>query len=1226
MKIRLCINNLIIMASLFGAFGFPGAADAQSQTVRFETLTIEDGLSQNAVLSIAQDSQGFLWLGTEDGLNKYDGYGFTVYKHDPDDPGSVVDNFISELYVDREGELWIGTRSGLDRFDRETGSFIHYPGEDHPEIYLDGAWVISLFEDEDGSLWIGTQAEGLFALDIDRREFTRFVDDSGDASLFPEYAARVIFEDSRGNIWIGTHDGLDLFDRPNGTISHIADRFTSDMSFLKDVSALEEDRHGNLWIGTEENGLARFNPKTGSIALLQHHPDNPHSLSHDRVRSIFEDSEGNVWVGTQNGLNLLASGLTNKPYKNLSFQRFYNDPFDQFSLGSSAVWSILEDQSGILWFGTWGGGLSKYNRATDRFKLYQHYPSKPGSISDNMIWSILEDSTDRLWIGTLNGGLNMLDRTTDEMVHFRYDDFDQRSILSDDVRTLLEDPNGAIWIGSAGGLDQFQADSNTFKHFTYDPDDANSLSGDRVNVLKLQSEGGIWVGTRYDGLNLFNPETGAFIRYQHDPDDPSSLSDDRIWALYEDSREALWIGTLDGINVLQPGADEFMRYQHDPDDPDSLSSNSIFAFYEDSDGSMWVGTWGGGLDRFDPDSGVFEHFTENDGLPNDTIYGIEVDDDGYLWMSTNRGLSKFDPRTAQFQNYDMRDGLQDNEFNVGAHFRSERGELFFGGIRGFNAFFPGEVRENPHIPPIVITNFYKFNEPVRQDLSPDDLIELTYQDNFIAFEFSALDYYAPENNQYAYMLDGFDEDWVQAGSRRYVSYTNLEGGDYVFKVRGSNSDGAWNEEGATVNIRVEPPLWETPLFQWTAVILLVAVLFTGYRYWIRRVEARSKELEQVVRQRTHEIEARRAELDALYRADGELIQQLEVEQLFQVIVDIAVEILHANGGLLLYRDDENSPMIVRATIGFEPEALDRLTQSMEGENMDWLLKTNGPVVFKDEGEESSAVSILYAEEGFNAFMHMPILVDNEVFGLLSVGSLEPREFVLEEKRLFTAISQRASIAIEQAQLQHQAQQTAVYEERQRLARDLHDAVTQTLFSASIISEVLPSMWEKDPEIGRDRLRVLNELTKGALAEMRALLMELRPSAIEEADFDELLRQLVESTIGRARIPIELTFYGKCDLSADEKVVLYRIAQEALNNVAKHADASQASIIVNCQAGVVEMRIRDNGTGFDPETIPPDRLGLGIMHERATSIGAEFSVESSPGSGTEIAVTANQKDT
>ena len=251
MKIRLCINNLIIMASLFGAFGLPGAADAQSQTVRFETLTIEDGLSQNAVLSIAQDSQGFLWLGTEDGLNKYDGYGFTVYKHDPDDPGSVVDNFISELYVDREGELWIGTRSGLDRFDRETGSFIHYPGEDHPEIYLDGAWVISLFEDEDGSLWIGTQAEGLFALDIDRREFTRFVDDSGDASLFPEYAARVIFEDSRGNIWIGTHDGLDLFDRPNGTISHIADRFTFDMSFLKDVSALEEDRHvdwhGGKW-------------------------------------------------------------------------------------------------------------------------------------------------------------------------------------------------------------------------------------------------------------------------------------------------------------------------------------------------------------------------------------------------------------------------------------------------------------------------------------------------------------------------------------------------------------------------------------------------------------------------------------------------------------------------------------------------------------------------------------------------------------------------------------------------------------------------------------------------------------------------------------------------------------------------------------------------------------------------------------------------------------------
>lgn len=1206
---------------VLGLFSFPGRTSAQSQTKRFETLTIEDGLSQNAVLTIAQDVQGFLWLGTEDGLNKYDGYQFTVHKHDSEDATSLADNFISVLYLDRTGELWVGTRSGLDRYDRTTGRFVHYPVESEGLNGLMGAWILSLYEDQEGTLWIGTQGGGLFSLDRETDEFNQFQMEVQDPASASDASIRVIFEDSSANLWVGTQGGLHLLDRGSGTLTTFSEGLISRSELLKNISVIMEDRHGNIWIGTEENGAVRYDPKTKNIVVLRNRPDNKKSLSHDRVRSIYESSDGNLWIGTQNGLNLLPSDLTDAAYLDLDFQHFYHDPYDPSSIGSSAVWSIFEDRSGILWFGTWGGGLSKYNRATDRFKLYQHNPANPDTLSDNMVWSILEDSSGRLWIGTLNGGLDMLNRDTNEIVHFRHEEGSLDSILSDDVRALYEDEKGSIWIGTAGGLSMYDPENYSFRHFKHDPEDQASLSGDRVNMLEPSSDGKLWVGTRYDGLNLFDPRSGESVRYRHDPDNPSSLGDDRIWALYEDSHGALWVGTLDGISVLRPGAEDFIRFHHDPENPSSLGSNSIFAFFEDPSGSMWVGTWGGGLDRYDHETGKFEHFTEEDGLPNDTIYGIQADDQGNLWMSTNRGLATLDLSTLQFQDFDKQDGLQDHEFNVGAHHKSPSGELYFGGIGGFNAFYPAEIVKNPHVPPIVITAFYKFNEPLLKDLDQDQYIELDHQDDFIAFEFAALDFYSPKNNQYAYMLEGFDEEWVEAGSRRYVSYTNLDGGDYIFRVRGSNSDGVWNEAGAAVALRIQPPVWEMPVFQ-IGIILVLAVAALGiYRYRIHAVETRSLELERVVQQRTAEIEARRQELDALYRADGELIRNLEAEQVFKAIVNIAVDILAVESGMLAYRDQESGAFVVRATQGLDPQAQELLTSSLKETDISWILESESPVVIQDVSTDPRVKTQLLTNLGIQASMHAQIRGEETIYGLLSVGNGEPRSFGTEEQRLFAALAQRAAIAIEQTQLQDQAQKTAVYEERQRLARDLHDAVTQTLFSASLISEILPKLWEIDEEAGRDRLKVLNELTRGALAEMRMLLLELRPSAIEQADLDDLLEQLVNSTIGRARIPIDLTIEGECQLPADVKVELYRIAQEALNNVVKHSEASSAEIHATCAEKVIELRIRDNGVGFDPGAITPERLGLGIMHERAVRIGASFELITGPEIGTEIIIRA-----
>ncbi len=1217
------LRTLLFAATMASQLLLLTPAAAQTQKIRFERLTIEDGLSQDAILAIAQDTQGFLWFGTEDGLNKYDGYKFTVYKHDTDDPASLIDNFVSEILVDRNGEIWVGTRSGLDRFDSSSGSFIHYPTQLESEPYLQGAWVISLYEDHQGTLWVGTEEEGLNRLDRSNGTFSNSMDEFGDRPLLHVNAARVIYEDTKGKMWIGTHDGMYYFDRVSGEFTHYQDAVGVDDAELTDVSAIYEDQRGNLWVGSEAGGISRFNPASGTFMRYMHDPNDPQSLSHDRVRAIFQDRLGNFWVGTQNGLNLMPAEDFMSNGASLHFLHYFTDPVDTDSLGSSAVWSIFEDQSGVMWFGTWGGGLSKYNRSTDRFKLYQHNPNQPDSLSDNMIWAVMEASDQRIWVGTFNGGLNVLDRANNDNLILRHDENDPNSLLSDDVRAVLEDTSGRIWVGTAGGLALFDPETNGFTHFTQDANDPFSLSGNRVNVLLASSTGEIWVGTRYSGLNLLDPTTGKCVRFRYDEDDPTSLSDDRIWALYEDNAGALWIGTLSGISVLQPGSDRFIRYQFDAGDDASLSSDSVFAFYEDAKGNMWIGTWGGGLNRFDRTTRRFEHFTEQDGLPNDTIYGIEADQDGALWMSTNRGLSRFDTEKRVFENYDVRDGLQDYEFNVGAHYTSRSGELFFGGIRGFNAFFPDEIQRNPSVPPIVITTFYKFNQAVRHDLLPNEEIHLSYRDNFIAFEFAALDFYAPASNQYAYKLEGFDDDWVQSGTRRYVSYTNLDGGDYIFHVRGSNSDGVWNEEGVSVKISVTPPFWETTWFQIIGFFVLAAVVYSGFRLNIRRIEARSRELEKLVQERTQEIEQRRSEINALYLADEKLIRHLEVDQVFQALVDIAIEILHADKGLLLNWDDSVGGLRVCAAKGYQPETLEIINISVESTTAEIVMETGKPVVIRDVWDDKRVNHQIMEMESIQSLMRVPIQSEEEIYGVLTVAYTTLQDFGEEPQRLFEALAQRAAIAIEQAQLQDQAQKTAVYEERQRLARDLHDAVTQTLFSASLVSEVLPSLWEKDPELGRSRLNVLNELTKGALAEMRTLLFELRPSALAAADLEELIRQLAASLIGRARLPVDLEIQGSGDISPEAKVVFYRVAQEALNNIAKHAQASHVHIRLTRSSSGIELVVEDDGIGFDPKTVSSDHLGLRIMQERADSIGAALHVESGKDKGTRLSFSWNR---
>ena len=1062
---------------------------APPSPLRFERLSLEDGLSQNSALAMLQDSQGFLWIGTQDGLNRYDGYSFTVYKNDPDDANSLSLNSILALHEDADGTLWVGTwGGGLNHFDPRSNLWTRYQQDPDNPASLCGDVIADLFEDSHGVLWVASNDGGLCTLDRTTGVFTRYMHNPQDPASLASNAVSAIYEDADGALWIGTGGfgipgaGLDRLDVATGVFTHFRHNPADPAALSGDtISSIVGDRNGNLWVGVggfslPGAGMNRFDPTTGKFTRFRHDPTDPASLGSDDVIALHRDGAGDIWVGTWGGgIDRMESGEDGP-----TFVHHRNDPFRPSSRSADIVWSILEDRSGVYWFGTINGGLSKVNPQVQEFGLYRNHPDDANSLGFDVVGSFYEDRAGGLWIGLWGGGLDYFDRATGEFTHYRHDPADPDSLHNDTISAIYEDEAGMIWLGSFEGLYRLDRASGKFSVLAHDAADPDSLVNDSVYRLAPAGDGRIWVGT-LGGLDLFDPQTGRFTHYLHDENDPESMPDDQITELYVAPTGVLWLGTWHGgLTYLDPaawarGEARFVRYQHDPDDPTSLSDNSVWAIHQDRKGALWVGTQGG-LNRLDARSGAFTRYREKEGLPNNAVLCIEEDQRGYLWIATNNGMAHFNTVLPSFRNFDERDGLQSNEFNSGACLHSRNGELYFGGIHGFNVFRPAEIRRNPAPPPVVITNFSIFNQPAAVDLTGETAIDLSYRESFIAFEFAALDYHAPQKNRYTYKLEGFDTGWVDAGDRRYASYTNLPGGDYLFRVRGSNNDGLWNEAGVTIPLRVTPPVWETLWFRGLAVFLGIAMLAGGIGWRINSIRAQNRWLTQKVDEQT-----------------AELRRQIE------------------------------------------------------------------------QREQAEA-----------------------------------------------ALAQKAA-------------DEAVVAERTRLARDLHDAVTQTLFSASLTAEVLPELWSTDPQQGRQTTEELRQLTRSALAEMRTLLLELRPSAVVQARLEDLVRQLIEATVSRTRADVHVTVDGQRPVPDDVKIALYRIAQESLNNIVKYAKASNIHIDLRQQPAGIRLTVSDDGIGFDLDDVGPGHFGQKIMRERAEGIGARLTVQSEVGHGTVVMATWNDPE-
>jgi signal transduction histidine kinase/ligand-binding sensor domain-containing protein/DNA-binding response OmpR family regulator len=839
-------------------------AQGEPRNLRFQRYSLEDGLSQVFITSIAQDNQGFIWVGTQEGLNRFDGYEFVPFSHDPSDPWSISHNLIKEILVDDRGLIWVATDGGgLNRFDPSTGLFRRYRHDPENEATLSSDRVRVVHRDPFGQLWVGTDGGGLNRVDPQTGAVVRFTHDAKDAGSLSDDRVYGIAEDDAGYLWIATDGGgLSRLHPPSGRF----DRFRHDPenpnSLPSDrVRAVAVDSDGVLWAGTYDKGLARMAPGASGFQVFRHEPKDPDSLSNNDVRALYQADDGNLWIGTENGLNLWQP-------KTATFVRYQQDPADPLSLSQSSVKSILQDSGGVLWVGT-GTGLNKSNHPIASFAHYRRLGDSPGQLSDSFVNAFAEDRNGRIWVGTPKG-LDRFDPATRTFQSFAEVTAGAVELGDSRVMALHFDRAGTLWIGSrAGGLEQYDEARGTLVRYPHVPGVADSLSAAGVTTILEDSHRRLWVGTYRGGLNLLDRRTGRFTHLRHDPEDPTSPSSDRVLALLEDRSGTLWVATHGGgLNSLDAATGTWTHYRNDPNDPQSLSSDHLLSLSEDADGNLWIGTQGGGLNLWRSahrrtGRARFTRYTKQDGLLSETIYASQVDSEQQLWFSTNRGLSRLNLETGRFKHYNSSHGLQSDEFNHGASMRTRAGRLYFGGINGFNAFLADRIGTNQSKPPVMLTQIYKFNK--RVDLGPLHLldeIELTYRDYVIAFEFAALDYAAPELNRYQYKLEGLDKDWVDNGTRRRATYTNLAPGDYTFRVRGSNNDEVWSEQGINLRLRSLPPPWRSGWAYALYVLLLGGgVAINAHSQTAKR--QRAEELAQANRRLKAEVVQRRANERAL---------------------------------------------------------------------------------------------------------------------------------------------------------------------------------------------------------------------------------------------------------------------------------------------------------------------------------------------------------------------------
>jgi len=840
---------------------------SQNTEFYFSHITAEDGISTNGVTKIFQDSRGFIWFGTYNGLNRYDGYNFKIFLPEQENPTSISNHSISSIVEDKDGNLWVATIDGLNKYKRKTEEFIVYKNNPDDPNSISNNNVITLFIDREGTLWVGT-LNGLNKYNKEKDNFTVIKKVSDRLNPDSLNSVVCIEEDSKGNLWLGTWNGLTCMTKDGKVIKQIFAQPPDYKYFdYRIVSSLLIDNSNNLWIGLSNKGIAKYNLLNEKIKFYKSIKNNSSTLTDDHVNTIFKDRENNIWIGTKNGLNKYLPLSDN-------FVRILHDPNKTYSIIDNNILSLTQDNTGIIWIGT-GGGVSKTFFPKNNF----HFISN--NIS-NRLTSIFINKNNDIWLGSLDG-LYKLEKSG--ITHFQNNPNNSNSISDNFIMSVYEDSDGYIWIGTNhSGLNRYDPKTKKFKLFTYDINDNTSISNNGITSICEDRHGNLWFSTWW-GLNKYNKKTEKFYRYLHDNNNPNSLPYDLVWVVFEDSRGMIWVGTDGGgAGMLNPKTNKFINFTKSSLASLRISENRVFAIFESSDGIIWFGT-SDGLSYYDYKTNKTKIYKTKDGLPGNIINGIIEDNNGNIWITSDKGLAKFDRKTNTFYNYTKRNGLPAQEFSQNLTAKSKNGYLYFSCGGGLLYFNPDSIKEQYLNAPIVFTDLKIYNESVpigknnsilKESITEAKSITIPPGNDVITIEFALLDFYNVKKNRYSYKLEGFDMNWNDVGNRNFATYTNLPPGEYKFIVKAYNIDGIRDARQATLNIIILPAFYQTALFKFlsAAALILMVALYINFR--TRNVRKQNKILEEKILERTKDLD------ETIKKLSNEIEERIKAEEKLKI--------------------------------------------------------------------------------------------------------------------------------------------------------------------------------------------------------------------------------------------------------------------------------------------------------------------------------------------------------
>ncbi len=953
----------LLIASII-SISFIQALFAQTMNLRFNHLSVADGLSNSTIQCILQDRRGYMWFGTSNGLNRYDGYQFTVYKNDPNDSHSINDSEILALLEDRQGYLWIGTRrGGLNRYDRLRDQFTYFIPDTSSEGRVTSAMVWCLFEDSEGQLWVGT-SYGLYLFHQESKTFTRYQHHSSDHTSISDNVIRAIFEDRKKRLWIGTNNGLNLVNRETGKFTrYFYDPGNIGGSGYNEVRAIYEDAHGSLWIGSYFGGILQFNPEKAMFKRYSHDATKRNTISNNHVLCINGDAKNLLYIGTENG------GLNIFDISKQEFSHHVLDINEENSITCNSIYSVYFSRDSILWLGTFNGGVNYSSKQT---QVFRHYKVTKTGLNNPYVLSIAEDHDGNLWIGTDGGGLNFFNRSTGQFKHFQHDENDPNSLSVNEVTAVFVDSRDQIWVGTyLGGLDLLDRQTGNFTHFRHDPRDSLSIQHDFVQSIFEDSQGNLYIGL-FSGMDCYHRAMQKFSRF------PYPIISSGMLSMIEDHRSNLWVGTYYGLSLIDKKAFRVTNYLHDFNDKNCSVPSNINTLYEDSSGHLWLGTLKG-LYRFDRETQQFIRYTLSDGLPNNNVAGIVEDRHGNLWLSAGYSILKMVdainfPDKPNFINLGTFDGLR-------GLFQCQDGEIFFGGNLGLNALFPDDLIQNSFIPPIVLTNFKIFNKDVGIETADSPLqchiaeakeITLCHDQSVFTFEFAALNYIFPDKNQYAYFMEGFDKEWSYVGNRRSATYTNLDPGDYVFKIKGSNNDGIWNEQGASIEIKIIPPWWKTFWAYIFYILMAGALLYGVWRFQLNRVRMKHELLlEHRHAEKLEEIDRMKTRFFSNITHEFRTPLTLIMMQIKQILASDLSSNFKALGQMIL-RNSQNLYQLIDQLLDLSRLEAGRMPLQTRREDIDALLKDI--IMLFAPLAERKEIKLQYSVLGHSAFKQEAIEV------------------------------------------------------------------------------------------------------------------------------------------------------------------------------------------------------------------------------------------------------------